>query len=117
MHSVLVVDDYQDTRELLSVVLASRGYQVFTAGDGEEAIRVAHEARPSVIIMDLFMPGMDGFEATRQLKGHPDTVDTPVIAYTARSGPLETRDLFARVCRKPCSPELLLGMLRDVLSA
>jgi len=117
MHSVLVVDDYEDTRELLEVVLSGRGYRVFTASDGAEGVRVAREARPNVIVMDLFMPGMDGFEATRLLKDHEDTSATPVIAYTARPSPLGRHEaLFAAVCRKPCPPDILLGLIRDVLT-
>lgn len=118
MHLVLVVDDYEDTRELLRFVLSERGYRVLTASDGEEGIRIAFEARPHAVIMDMYMPGMDGLQATEQLKQDPRTASTPVIAYTARPTPLEHKQhLFARICGKPCSPDILLGMLRDVLAA
>jgi len=112
MPSVLVVDDYADTREFLSVLLSGHGYQVFTAENGKEGIRVALEKLPHVIIMDIFMPVMDGFEATRHLKADPATAHTPVIAYTARPTPIETqKHLFTAICQKPCPPAVLLALL------
>ena len=63
-----MVDDYEDTSELLRLVLSERGYRVLTAADGEEGLRIALEARLNAVIMDMFMPGIEGLEATEELK-------------------------------------------------
>ncbi len=114
--SILVVDDYPDARELLDTLLTSQGYQVLTAADGAEGLKVARESHPDAIIMDIFMPTMDGLEATALLKADPSTADTPVIAYTAKPPAVDGKDdIFAAVCAKPCPPALLLSVLRQVL--
>jgi len=118
MASILVVDDYEDTRELLRTVLSSRGYAVFLAEDGEEGVQVARERRPSVIIMDLFMPRMDGIEATRRIRLQAENSAARVIAYTARpAGAEPPLDLFDAVCLKPCPPGELLALVDQVLAA
>ena len=118
MTSVLVVDDYEDTRELLRTVLSSRGYAVFLAADGEQGVRLACDCRPTVVVMDLFMPKMDGFEATRRIRAQAENASTRVIAYTARPTPPRTDDgLFDAVCLKPCPLHELLSLIDQVIAA
>ena len=115
---VLVVDDYDDARELLGIILEHVGFEVLRAANGAEAIETARKNHPDVVVMDLFMPGMDGIEATRRLREDPALRDVPVIAYTARTAPLaEAEQLFTGVCIKPCSPDLLIGMVRGALKS
>jgi two-component system cell cycle response regulator DivK len=81
--SILVVDDSDDGREMLVEYLMFRGFEVASARDGAEAIEVARRVRPHVILMDLSMPGMDGWEATRRLKSEPLTKHITILAFTA----------------------------------
>jgi two-component system cell cycle response regulator DivK len=113
---VLVVDDHDDARELLTLIIGTRGYVVATAANGREALEQAGRERPDAIIMDLFMPQMDGYEAARALKANPALAAVPIVAYTARSSPpdMET-GLFAACCIKPCLPADLLATLESVL--
>jgi len=114
---VLVVDDHDDARELLALIVATSGYRVATAANGREAVAEAQRTRPDVIIMDLFMPEMDGYEAARVLKGIPALASVPILAYTARSSPSDVDSgLFVACCIKPCPPEELLGTLSQILS-
>lgn len=113
---VLVVDDYVDSREMLTVALEAEGYAVLTADNGWRALIQAGRHRPDAIVMDLFMPEMDGVEATRRLKSDPDTRAIPVIAYTARASE-EGLDLFDDICLKPCPPDRLVRLIDDLLSA
>ena len=82
-HVILVVDDQEANRELLHAILSCRGYGVIEARDGLEAVKIAKSERPNLIIMDLSMPVMDGFEAVRLLREVPEIRDVPIIACTA----------------------------------
>ena len=82
---VLVVEDYQDAREMYSAYLTFSGFGVAEASNGLEAIEKAVELMPDVILMDLALPRMDGWEATRRLKAEPKTRAIPVIALTAHA--------------------------------
>jgi two-component system, cell cycle response regulator DivK len=115
---VLVVDDHADARELLTLIIETRGYSVATAANGREAVEAAGRARPDAIIMDLFMPEMDGYEAAHVLKADPHLASIPILAYTARSSPPDMEaGLFAACCTKPCHPEDLLETLDRILAA
>jgi len=80
---VLVVDDTVDNLVIISLHLQQSGYRVVTAGDGEEAIKVAALSNPDLILMDLSMPGLDGLGATRKIREHPTMRPVPVVAVTA----------------------------------
>jgi len=82
---ILVVDDSSDDREMLAQYLTFRGFFVVEAANGETAIDLVHKRRPAVILMDLQMPGIGGWDATRQIKANPATKDIIVIAVTARA--------------------------------
>jgi two-component system cell cycle response regulator DivK len=82
---VLVVEDFADNRDLLTEYLTFRGFAVTAAADGATAIAMARRDLPDVILMDLRMPGLDGWEATRQLKADPETANVPVVAVTAHA--------------------------------
>jgi two-component system cell cycle response regulator DivK len=82
---VLVVEDFADNRDLLTEYLTFRGFTVDAAADGAAAIAKARRDLPDVILMDLRMPGLDGWEATRQLKADPATAKVPVVAVTAHA--------------------------------
>jgi CheY-like chemotaxis protein len=113
---LLIVDDYPDALDLLDVTLRLAGYQTVRASNGTEAVRLARVCRPSAIIMDLFLPQLDGTAAARQVRATPGLESVPIIGYTARCGRLgEEGDVFDRVLRKPCSPDLLLGTVSDLL--
>jgi CheY-like chemotaxis protein len=85
--SILVVDDSADSREMLAEYLRFRGFEISDATDGEQAIAVARDVRPDMILMDLSMPGIDGWEATRQLKADPLTRHAVIIAVSAHAFP------------------------------
>ncbi len=118
---VLVVDDVDHGREILAEYLEFRGFRVAPAAAGLEALDKAYELRPDVILMDLSLPGIDGWEATRQLKQDDRTRDIPIIALTAHA--LASAHDKARavgcnaVVTKPCLPKDLEQEVRRQLAA
>ena len=116
---VLLVDDYADAREMYGFYLTRRGYRVEEAADGHEALAKAHGLTPDIILMDLALPRMDGWEATRRLKRDERTRHIPVVALTghALAGHAEGArqagcDAFVT---KPCLPDALVMEIRRVL--
>jgi len=116
---VLVVDDYQDAREMYAEYLSFSGFRVVEAGNGTEAVEKAFALLPDVILMDLSLPGMDGWTATRQLKSDDRTRHIPVVALTghALAGASEGArqagcDAFVT---KPCLPDELVLEVRRML--
>ena len=116
---VLLVDDYPDAREMYAEYLEFSGFEVVEAGNGLEALERALDKTPDVILMDLSLPVMDGWEATRRLKADRRTADIPVVALTghALAGISEGAkkagcDAFVT---KPCLPEDLVKEIRRVL--
>jgi CheY-like chemotaxis protein len=85
MPRILLVEDNEMNRDMLTRRLQRRGYDVGTAVDGEEAVSMALSERPDLILMDLSLPLIDGWEATRRIKGKPETAGIPVIAITAHA--------------------------------
>jgi CheY-like chemotaxis protein len=86
MVSVLVVDDERDIRDAVTELLTEEGYEVFGAGDGAEALSKARALHPSVVLLDLMMPGMSGWEFCAQRKGDPELARIPVIVLSAIGG-------------------------------
>jgi two-component system cell cycle response regulator DivK len=80
---ILVVDDNRDNRELVVKVLRNRGYDMVEAVDGEDALRKAQDERPGLILMDISLPKMDGYEVIRRLKSQEEYKDIPIVALTA----------------------------------
>jgi two-component system cell cycle response regulator DivK len=85
MHKVLLVEDNEMNRDMLSRRLQRRNYQVVLAVDGQDAVTKARSEAPDLILMDMSLPVLDGWEATRQLKSAPDTQAIPIIALTAHA--------------------------------
>ena len=116
---VLLVDDYPDAREMYTEYLEFSGFDVVEAGNGMEALQKAVDASPDIILMDLSLPVMDGWEATRRLKADARTSAIPVVALTghALAGISEGAkkagcDAFVT---KPCLPEDLVREIRRIL--
>jgi two-component system, cell cycle response regulator DivK len=82
---ILVVEDNELNADMLSQRLTRKGYEIIFAVDGEEAIQVAKKSKPQLILMDMGLPILDGWEATRRLKADPETKHIPIIALTAHS--------------------------------
>lgn len=118
---VLVVDDVDHGREIFAEYLEFRGFRVATAADGLEAIEKTHALRPDVVLMDLSLPGIDGWEATRRLKEDPATKDIPIIALTAHALASAHDKAWAVGCNavvtKPCLPKDLEQEVRRQLAA
>jgi two-component system, cell cycle response regulator DivK len=116
---VLLVDDYQDCREMYAAYLNLAGFRVLKASDGLEALAIARRTVPDIVLMDLGLPIIDGFEATRRLKSDPVTRHIPVVALTAQSAPsAETlRTIgFDSVIMKPCLPDDLAERVERVVA-
>lgn len=96
---VLVVDDYADTRELIRTLLERKGCRVFEAANGQEAVNIAARIAFSFILMDLDMPVLNGYEATREILSHPRTKGVPIIAFSANC----TRDWQQRAFDAGCT--------------
>jgi len=84
--TILVAEDHLDSRDALRALLEAFGYHVLEAVNGREAVNVALESGPDLILMDIMMPELDGFEATRELRRHDSMSHTPIIAVTAMEG-------------------------------
>nr|AYM53897.1 response regulator [Corallococcus coralloides] len=116
---VLVVDDYEDNRELYSMYLEMQGFEVQTAENGAEALERARASNPDVILMDLSLPVMSGWDAIRELKADPRTGAIPVIALTGHA--MATHIERARevgaddFAAKPCVPSDVEQKIRDLL--
>jgi len=85
MPKILLIEDNEMNRDMLSRRLIKRGYEVAIALDGEQGVAMARKEPPALILMDMSLPGLDGWEATRQLKAMPETRSIPVIALTAHA--------------------------------
>jgi two-component system cell cycle response regulator DivK len=95
---ILVAEDNPLNLELARDLLELEGHQVVTAEDGDQAVRLAQEHRPDLVLMDLHMPRLDGLDATRRLKQDPRTSGIPVIALTASAMPAERDEALAAGC-------------------
>ena len=116
---VLLVDDYADNRDIYVQFLTYSGLRVEEAENGHEALAKARALAPDVIVMDLSLPGLDGWEATRQLKADDRTRTIPVIALTGHALAGHSRSAFDAGCdafiTKPCLPERLLAEVQALL--
>jgi two-component system phosphate regulon response regulator PhoB len=117
--SILIVEDDADILQLLSYNLEAAGFEVSSASDGPDGLSKARQLHPSLIILDLMLPGMDGFDVCRELKRDPETSTMPVIMLTARSEEVDRivgLELGADdYVVKPFSPRELLLRIRAVL--
>ena len=117
--AVLVAEDHEDSRDALCTLLDALGYRVLTATNGAEAVEVAQAQRPDLVLMDMMMPGVDGFQATRTLRADPGFRQVPIIAITAMEGAREA--VLAAGCNdmvlKPLDIRAFLDRLRVWLGA
>ena len=111
--TILVVEDQEDNRQILRDLLASAGFRMIEAHDGQQAVTIARSQRPDLILMDIQLPLVDGYEATRSIKRDPELKHIPIIAVTsyALSGD-ETKALEAGCTgyiEKPINPDTFVG--------
>lgn len=114
---ILIAEDHLDSRDALRALLEAFGYAVLVATNGQEAVEAALSETPDLILMDIMMPVLDGFEATRLLRRHPETRRTPIIAVTAMEGARELA-LHAGAddyVRKPIDIRALLAKVSGLL--
>jgi two-component system, OmpR family, alkaline phosphatase synthesis response regulator PhoP len=117
--TILVADDEEDVRELVSYRLTRSGYDVIDAVDGEEAFRLASERVPDLMVLDVMMPRLDGYELTRRVRAEESLRSVPVILLTARSQESDVSRGFEvgadDYLKKPFSPDELVARVRAVL--
>ena len=116
---ILVIEDQEDNRRIVRDLLMATGYELLEATTGEEGLRLAETERPDLILMDIQLPGLDGYEVTRRLKETPSLKHIPIIAVTSYALSGDDRKAFAAGCdgyvTKPFSPRLLLAKIREYL--
>ncbi len=119
MKKVLLVDDSATILMMQKMALKNTKYQIITANNGEEGVARALAERPDVILMDVIMPKMTGFEAVRKLRQEPSTMDIPIIMVTTRGEPMNVEEGFESgatdYVTKPIDSFALLSKLRDQL--
>jgi CheY-like chemotaxis protein len=117
---ILVVEDDPDNRRIVVTVLAVDGYATLEAGDGESALALARREHPDAIVMDLAIPGIDGWEAARRLKADARTADIPIIALTAfamRGDEERAREAGCDAyLPKPCRPQAIRELVGSLLA-
>ena len=119
--TILLVEDFDDTRLMMKLWLAKRGYAVIEAANGAEAIRLAREELPDLIIMDMMMPGLSGLDATQRIREHQALRQTPIVAVSAY-GAEEYRTLALEAgCDEyvstPFEPSSLAELIKNLLAA
>ncbi len=119
MTKILVVEDNEMNRDMLSRRLMRKGYEVLIAVDGQEGVAMAHSEAPDLILMDMSLPVLDGWEATRRLKAAPETQSIPIIALTAHAMAGDREQALAAGCddydAKPIEFQRLLGKMKALL--
>src|SRR5258705_5529718 len=116
---ILVVEDQEDNRQILRDLLSSADYEMDEAENGEEALAAVAKQRPDLILMDIQLPVMDGYEATRRIRANPDLKTIPIIAVTSYALAGDEAKALAAGCNayvtKPFSPRHLLAKVREFL--
>ena len=117
---ILVVEDQEDNRQIIRDLLDHAGFEVIEVGDGEKALTAAAEHRPDVILMDVQLPLLDGYEATRRIKADPVLKRIPIIVVTSYALGGDEAEARAAGCdaymAKPFSPKALLAKVREYAS-
>ena len=116
---ILIVEDQEDNRMIMRDVLSAAGYELIEAVNGKDGVSRAQSDRPDLILMDIQMPVLDGYEATRQIKADPNLKSTPIIAVTSYALSGDEAKARAAGCdgyvSKPFSPRQLLARVREYL--
>ncbi len=114
---ILVVEDQEDNRRIVRDLLTKAGYEMLEAVNGEEGVAMAQTHRPDLILMDIQLPGLDGYEATRRIKADPALRQIPIIAVTSYALSGDDAKALAAGCdayvTKPFSPRVLLAKVRE----
>ena len=117
---VLIVDDSPTEQHVFRTALEKQGFDTIVAGDGEEAISTAEQSHPDVIVMDVVMPGMNGFQATRKLSRNPATADIPVVIVSAKGQETDKiwgmRQGAAQYLVKPVTPAEVVAAVEAALA-
>jgi len=114
--TILVVDDSPDVRLILSLILDEAGYDIETADDGDDALAKLETVRPDVLLVDIMMPGLDGFDLVLAIRDMPGWRDVPIVAMSAKFTLMNPRrQAFQAYVPKPFSPDRLLRTLADVV--
>jgi len=118
---ILIVDDYPDALDIWAIFLRSLGYRVSTAGDGASAIALAERLLPDLVVLDLELPFVSGFDVARRLRANPETRFIPLIAATGYSHLRQldrAREVgFDQIVVKPCDPDLLVEEIERLLDS
>lgn len=116
---ILLVEDQEDGRRIVRDLLAASDYGLIEATTGEEGLALAERERPNLILMDIQLPGMDGYEVTRRIKANPALNHIPIIAVTSYALSGDDQKAYAAGCdgyvTKPFSPRVLLAKIREYL--
>ena len=117
---ILVIEDQEDNRRIVRDLLTSVGYNLIEAVTGEQGVTLAETQRPDLILMDIQLPGLDGYEATRRIKANPALRHIPIIVVTSYALSGDEAKARAAGCdgyvAKPFSPRVLLAKIREHLS-
>jgi CheY-like chemotaxis protein len=117
--SILIVEDVDDTREMYAEFFISQGFEVHTANDGIEALALAKEKRPTVVLLDVALPKLDGLSVLRKIRADKKLADTPVLTISAFTGSEYNEGAEQsganRVLSKPCLPDEVLKAVREVV--
>ncbi len=118
---ILVVEDTEDNRQILRDLLGMAGYEMVEAHDGAQGVAMAAEHRPDLILMDIQMPVLDGYEATRRIKADPALATIPIVAVTSYALSGDEQKARAAGCNdyiaKPYSPRQMLAKVREILGS
>ena len=120
MAKILIAEDERDIRDLVAFTLRFAGHEVFAAANGEEAVEMAPKVNPDLILMDVRMPRMTGYQACKVMKANPDLKDIPVVFLTARGQETEIQEGLdagaEEYLLKPFAPDNLTARIKTILA-
>ena len=118
--TILVIEDHDDIATLTALMLKDAGYSVLVAGNGEEGLRLLEQHTVDLVILDIMLPGIDGWEVCRRLRTAAPTATLPILFFTVRSGKIDQHRVELRmvngIIKKPFNRETLLGKVQAALA-